>query len=129
MSQVSNNSKPVIFVVDDEPLLLELAIALLDPADYQVQTFHNAETALTAYRSANPRPNLVITDYSMHKMTGMEFIEECRKIRPDQKILMTSGTVDESIYRDSTVKPDRFLAKPYQPKKFVGLVEGLLEAP
>jgi response regulator RpfG family c-di-GMP phosphodiesterase len=127
MTQNSDKSKPLIYVVDDEPLLLELAITLLDSA-YRIETFRNAESALAAFTQANPRPALVITDYSMHEMTGMDFIQECRRIRPNQKILMTSGTVDESIYRNSPAKPDRFLAKPYQPKQFVGLVERLLKS-
>src|SRR5688572_2479964 len=126
MSPVSEQSKPLIFVVDDEPLLLELALALLEPSSYQVETFRDAESALKAFAVADPHPELIITDYSMHEMTGMDFIKECRKLRPEQKVLMTSGTVDEGIYRNSPVKPDRFLAKPYQPRKFVGIVEGLL---
>jgi two-component system sensor histidine kinase ChiS len=128
MSYDSDRIRPLIFVVDDEPLLLELATTLLDSKSYHVKTFQNAEAALNAFTVATPQPALVITDYSMHRMDGLEFIQECKRIRPGLKILMTSGTVDENIYRDSPVKPDRFLAKPYQPKKFVSVVESLLQA-
>jgi hypothetical protein len=41
---------------------------------------------------------------------------------------MLSGTVDESICRDSPVKPDRFLAKPYQARQFTTLVQSVLES-
>lgn len=120
------SSKPVVFVVDDEPLLIELASALLEPAGYVIKTFHDADSALQGYIAFNPRPDLIITDYAMHRMTGLDLIRECRKINPDQKIILVSGTVDESIYLNARAKPDRFLAKPYQAKQLISLVESVL---
>lgn len=120
------HSKPLLYVVDDEPLLLELASALLEPSGYTVKTFRDPEAALRSFASANPRPAVVLTDYAMHTMTGLELIRECRRINPGQKIIMLSGTVDESVYRGSTAKPDRFLAKPYQAKELLGMLESVL---
>ena len=119
-------TKPLIFIVDDEPLLIELASAMLQPSGYRIQTFINAEQALQAFGSDKPLPDLIITDYAMHNLTGLDLIRECRKINPRQKILLVSGTVDEEVYANSRQKPDRFLAKPYQSKQLLGLVESLL---
>jgi DNA-binding NtrC family response regulator len=116
----------VIYVVDDEPMLLELAAAILRPLGYEVVTFRSAEAALEAFVAAKPRPSLIITDYAMHLMSGMALIEECRRLFPRQRTLLVSGTVDETVYRHSRCKPDRFLAKPYQAKQLVELVEALL---
>jgi len=115
-----------IFVVDDEPLLLELVATLLEPFGYEVKTFRDPATALQAFVSAQPRPELIVTDYAMHSMTGMDLIRECRRIRPEQKIILVSGTVDESIYRNAAAKPDRFLGKPYHAKRFVSTVQSVL---
>ena len=112
----------------DEPLLLELASALLEPSGYSVKTFRDPEAALKAFASANPRPAVVLTDYAMHTMTGLDLIRECRRINPSQKIIMLSGTVDESIYRGVSVKPDRFLAKPYQAKDLLGVLRSVLDS-
>lgn len=120
--------QPLIFVVDDEPLLLELAATLLEPEGYEVNTFRDAESALKAFVEASPRPDLVITDFAMHSMNGLGLIKECRRVEPRQKIILVSGTVDESVYHDSPVKPDRFLAKPYLGRKFVNLVDSVLKA-
>ena len=127
-----NDSKPgraaqtLIFVVDDEPMLLELASVILQPLGYQVKTFRDPQSALEAYTSSKPFPSLLITDYAMHSMNGMDLIQACRKLAPAQRVLLISGTVDENIFRNSSVKPDRFLAKPYQAKQLVDLVEELL---
>lgn len=125
-SRPRREAKPLIYVVDDEPVLLELASALLAPLECEVKTFLNAESALQAYAEADPRPALIITDYAMHRMNGLELIVECRRLQPRQKIILVSGTVDESAYRGSPVKPDQFLAKPYPVRQFLQLVESLL---
>src|SRR5437867_6007048 len=90
----------LIYVVDDEPMLLELATVILEPLGYNVKTFRDPQTALDAFRSSKPYPSLLITDYSMHSMTGMDLIKACRKLEPQQRILLISGTVDENIFRN-----------------------------
>lgn len=121
-----SNGGPLIFVVDDEPMLLELASVVLEPLGYSLKTFRDPKLALRTFAEAQPRPALLITDYAMHLMTGMELITACRRLQPEQKILLISGTVDEKIYRQSPVKPDRFLAKPYQAKQLVEAVKSLI---
>jgi CheY-like chemotaxis protein len=116
----------LIYVVDDEPMLLELASAILEPLGYTVETFRSAESALDAFKAAEPPPVLLITDYAMHEMTGLDLVAACRQIQPKQKALLVSGTVEEDIYHNAAMKPDRFLAKPYQAKQLIDAVETLL---
>jgi two-component system cell cycle sensor histidine kinase/response regulator CckA len=121
----SNNAPVTIFVVDDEPMLLEMAVMILEPLHFRVRTFRDPQTAVAEFSAANPRPALIVTDYAMHSMSGMDLIRECRRIHPKQKIILLSGTVDESIYTKAEARPDRFLAKPYQVSDFVALVQSL----
>ena len=124
--EAGDTSKPLVFAVDDEPMLLELVVAILDPMGYHVRTFHDPGTAVRAFALASPPPALIITDYSMCNMTGMDLIRECRRINPRQKIILVSGTVDEGVFADVAEKPDKFLAKPYQAKQLVDLVKSAL---
>ena len=101
-----------VFVVDDEPMLLDLADAILTGAGWTVRTFRDPELALKEFAAAPP--DVVLTDYAMGRMTGMDLIRECRRLNPGQKMILISGTVDEHIFSDAPVKPDRFLTKPYQ---------------
>ena len=119
---------PLIYVVDDEPMLLELASVILEPLGFGVKTFRDPDSAIATFTSADPPPALIITDYSMHSTNGLDLIKACRRVHPHQLILLVSGTVDEYIYRDSPIKPDCFLAKPYQAKQLIEVVESLLEA-
>jgi len=133
MSSAKTNSrsngqqdKPLIFVVDDEPMLLELASVILEPLGYALRTFRDPDSAIQTFAAANPAPALIITDYAMHSMNGMDLIHECRRLKPQQKIIVVSGTVSQDVYRDSPIKPDLFLAKPYHAKQLVDAVESVL---
>lgn len=125
-SEPGSKNGNVIFVVDDEPMLLELAAVVLEPLGYKVRTFRDPSSALRAFICARPPPLLVITDYAMHSMNGIELVAACRKTVPEQKCLLLSGTVDEQVYRDAEEKPNRFLAKPYQAKQLVSAVKSVL---
>jgi len=132
MSESKDKTKPtqkpgaLIFVVDDEPMLLELATVILEPEGYRIETFRDPEKALQTYSTAKTRPDLLITDYAMHSMNGMQLVEQFRRINPKQKILLVSGTVGEDIFGESPSKPDRFLAKPYQAAELTNIVKELL---
>ena len=108
-------------------MLLDLAVTILQPLGFHVQTFRDPEQALAELAIASPRPAIIITDFAMHKMSGMDFIRECRRINPQQKIILVSGTVREEIYADSNVKPNHFLAKPYQAEALTSLVRSLAD--
>lgn len=120
--------KPVVFVVDDEVMLLGLAEMVLEPEGFKVLTYADPRRALADYMAAKQPPELVVTDYAMDGMNGLQLIQECRKIRADQKTILVSGTVDESIYANTEIKPDRFLAKPYIPEDLVAAVRALAGA-
>lgn len=116
----------VLYVVDDEPMLLELAAVILAPLGFQLQTFRDPDSALKAYHAAAKPPALIITDYAMHNMTGMDLITECKTANPKQKIILVSGTVGQEIYAHAAIKPDRFLAKPYEISELTQLVRAVL---
>ncbi len=124
---VSRGTPAVIYVVDDEAMLLELAAVILAPLGYEIQTFRDPEAALQAFTRAQPRPLLLITDFAMHRMNGMALIEACRRVEPSQKILMISGTVGPEIYQGAKVRPDRFLAKPYQAQELIEIVKTMIK--
>ncbi len=122
----ADRTRPLIFVVDDEAMLLELACVILEPLGYELRTFRDPKAALQAFATAQPRPALLLTDYAMHRMNGLNLIESCRKLEPNQRTALISGTVGPEILEHATVQPDRFLAKPYQARQLVELVKAML---
>lgn len=125
-SSHTGDTPATIFVVDDEPMLLDLATTILLPLGFTVRTFTNPKEALAEYPAA--RPAVLVTDYAMGEMNGLDLLRECRRINPKQKTILLSGTVDERIYADEPSKPDRFLAKPYQINDFVESIRTLAKS-
>lgn len=117
---------PTIFVVDDEVLLLDLAEAVLTPLGCKVRKFSDPEQALKEF--PNAAPAIVITDYAMGRMNGMDLIRECRRLNPQQKTVLISGTVDGEVFSDAPVKPDAFVTKPYDIAQLVTLVRKMIDA-
>jgi DNA-binding NtrC family response regulator len=127
MSNLLERTEPAtIFVVDDEVLLLDLAEAVLTPLGCKVQKFSDPEMALKEFPQAAPA--VVITDYAMGRMNGMDLIRECRRLNPQQKTVLISGTVDGEVFANAAVKPDAFVSKPYDVSQLVTLIRGMLKA-
>ena len=117
---------PVIYIVDDEPLLLDLAEASLESPDYRLKKFLDPEAALDSFMEARTKPVLLITDYAMGKMNGLELVEKCKALKPDLKSILVSGTAGAEIVLGSEVKVDQFMGKPYHPTSLVELVRRIL---
>lgn len=124
--QNSRDEKPLVYVVDDERPMVALMEALLVQAGFEVVCFSEAASALKAYTNASRRPDVLVTDYAMGSVNGLQLIEACRLIEPRQKTFLVSGTVEEIVFRDSPVKPDHFLPKPFKSSELIGQVRKLL---
>ena len=128
MDTTGKKPNQLVFIVDDEALLGQLAETVLGEAGYRTRTFLDPQEVLRAVRDDGDRPDLLVTDYVMGTMTGLELIEECKKFHPSLRTILLSGTVSESYLSNFTVQPDCFLPKPYPVAKFVKLVDETLRA-
>ena len=107
-------------------MLLDLAEVSLLSGGYQLKKFLDPELALQNFLKARNKPALLITDYAMGKMNGLELIEKCKAVKPALKSILISGTAGAEIILDSGVKVDRFIGKPYQPSNLADLVRHVL---
>jgi DNA-binding NtrC family response regulator len=105
----------LIFAVDDVPRLTELYSALLGLTGYIVRTFNDRVKALRAL-SESGKPSLLITDYIGLSMPIDDFMQGCRAIHPELRILMASGFHKRDM-RPLKVKPNRFIQKPFTPEE------------
>jgi two-component system cell cycle sensor histidine kinase/response regulator CckA len=107
-------AQALIYVVDDEALMVDWASEHLQAAGYAVRKFQDPRRALQSLLKAKPKPVLLISDYAMNSMNGLELIERCKTAHPELKTLLISGTASPSIILRSSVTVDGFLAKPCQ---------------
>lgn len=102
-----------ILVADDDPLVGEVLAWALKEEGYRVTRVGNGRAALEAIRTA--RPDLVITDYLMPLMNGVELAEAVRLAYRDDPppIILTSGA-QAHIARRSTALFAAVFDKPFR---------------
>ncbi len=115
-----------VFVVDDNIMLGEFAAKVLQAAGFKVEHFSDPESVLRAIGQADPKPLVLVTDYEMGAMNGLELIESSLKVHPALKTVLLSGTVDGSILLNHPARVHRFLGKPYEPAQLQNIVAALL---
>jgi PAS domain S-box-containing protein len=88
-----------IMVVDDENAITFTMKEFFEDSGYSVEIFNDPEDAL-AFITKNPdQLDIIITDQSMPKLTGIEFTMEIRKILPDIPMIICSGFMEENKRR------------------------------
>jgi DNA-binding NtrC family response regulator len=117
----------VIYVVDDESMIGEVVEVILKLKGFHPKFFTDAEFALQALEKETAKPDLLLTDFLMHPMNGMELIERCKRVQPELKTILYSGNVGEEIMQYYSVKPDGFISKPFLPDTLVSIVKSVLE--
>ncbi len=104
-----------ILFVDDERMLVELGEQFLEALGYEVSAINDSCEALDLF-SVNPEGyDLLITDQTMPRLTGLALIREVRKIRPDLPVIICSGLLapedNGSAEQDAVI----YLKKPWTP--------------
>lgn len=80
-----------ILVVDDEPVLCQLAHDILSGVGYAVKTMTNPQEALTHYQGHAAEIDLVLLDMVMPAMDGTDLFNRMREINPTLKVVLSSG--------------------------------------
>lgn len=118
--------QPWIFIVDDELLIGEVVETILRLEGFKASFHSDPRLALRAIEREGDRPSLLLTDYAMIPMNGMELIQKCKAALPELRTILFSGNVGEEVARNYLIKPDGFLAKPFLPKALIRLVQSVL---
>ncbi|MBU2510146.1 PAS domain S-box protein [bacterium] len=83
--------KEHILFVDDETLITDFAKASLESLGYSVVIMNDSIEALQEFSSHPMDYDLVITDYSMHKLDGLSLAQEIMNVRPEMPVILCSG--------------------------------------
>jgi DNA-binding NtrC family response regulator len=78
-----------IMVIDDEKIVGDMSKMALEQEGYTVETFLNAEPALV--RLKEEKFDLVITDYKMKGIDGMEVLRTIKALYPETKVIMITA--------------------------------------
>jgi CheY-like chemotaxis protein len=108
------NSAATVLVVDDQEILRVLMCKTLERGGFDVLAASNGQDALSLFRDANPPVDLLVTDYSMPGMTGLQLARECCSLNPELNVLYISGSwPGDALRTELALGRRRLLAKPF----------------
>jgi len=110
-----------ILVVDDDPLMRQMLTTALAGRGYRVETAGDGRAGLDQVRKSPP--DVLLTDYNMPRMTGIELIRTLREERlPVPAVLMSSNTLEELALTARDLEGIQFLRKPFGLRELYGVV-------
>lgn len=115
-------------VVDDEIHIVQVVAIKLRNNGYDVTTADNGKVGLEL--AGQIKPDIIITDFQMPIMTGLEMVENLRK-QPETAdipvIMLTArGFAIEEEKRED-LKISAFLSKPFSPREVLKTIEDILQ--
>lgn len=90
-AQPSAEHRPVVIAVDDEPQILELIVRLLRPG-HEVHPF--SDPLLAVKEAPALKPDLVLSDYRMPGLTGIDMVRKMRALGLDFSAVLVTGYAD-----------------------------------
>jgi CheY-like chemotaxis protein len=104
----------LVLVVEDEPMLSDLAQALLKELGYESATAADGIEGVEVFRRQKDQIQCVLLDLTMPRMDGWETLKVLRRIRPDLPAILASGYNEAQVMGgEHPERPQVFLHKPY----------------
>nr|WKF60856.1 Sensor kinase CckA [Paraburkholderia busanensis] len=114
--------RAIILVVDDDPLIATSTSFLLEDLGHQVLEAASGAAALDVLRNGQ-RVDLLLTDYSMPRMTGLELAVAARELHPDLPVILATGYAELPEGAGISIPQ---LRKPYQQQQLVAEIRKAL---
>ncbi len=116
-----------VLVVDDEIHIVHVVAIKLPNNGYEVLSADNGAEAFEL--ACKERPDIIVTDYQMPVMTGLELVEKLRQ-RQETKdipvIMLTARSFAIPKEQQEDLRISGCLSKPFSPKELLGDIEDVL---
>lgn len=116
-----------VLVVDDEVHIVHVVAIKLRNNGYEVIS---ADNGAEAYELAcKEKPDIIVTDYQMPVMSGMELVEKLRQCDETDDIpviMLTARSFAISKEQQEELRISSCLSKPFSPKELLGNIEDVL---
>ncbi len=118
-----------ILLVDDEVSVVDTITQMLEPFGYHVTSAYGSLEALSVFRNTPYAFDMVLTDMTMPKMTGLFLASELIKIRPDIPIIILTGFIaDISIGEAKSMGIHTVLTKPFSQFQLLSAIRNRLDS-
>lgn len=119
-----NGIKKKILIIDDEPKIVEAVAAYLENSGYETFSAFDGEKALDFINKI--KPDLVILDLMLPKISGEEICKTIRKTSRIPIIMLTAKVDEDDKITGLNIGADDYVTKPFSPRELVARVNSLL---
>lgn len=121
------SGKENILFVDDEKVWVDIGIQMLSRLGYNISARTSSIEALEAFKSSPYKFDLIITDYLMPNMTGIEFAKQILNIRSEiPVILLLNFSQKEIIDKALTSGIKNYIMKPFIQKNLSHIIKKVM---
>ena len=113
-----------ILIIDDEPSIVKLVKAYLEPEGYEVLTASDGPAGLKAAHAF--KPDLVVLDIMLPGMDGLDLLARLRRESNVYVILLTARTEETDKIVGLSVGADDYVTKPFSPRELVARIKAAL---
>ena len=128
--EISNHKDNYILLVEDEKDILDLFTEYLSSSGFNTISFQNPMEALNYFYQNQSNCSLVIADYKMPQMSGLELIKKIREKDTECKIktIVISAFIKDNLPYDKSyiTMVDRILEKPVYLDRLKNLIQELI---
>ncbi len=86
-----------VLLVDDQQSVLQAVSAMLAQVGYQITTMTSAQKSLAVFQQSSEIFDLVIVDYDMPEMNGLDLARGIVELAPHIPIILVSGSLEEEV--------------------------------
>ncbi len=127
VSRDAVSRQKTILLVDDEELVRIMVQKRLETLGYKTITASDGEEGFVVFRDRQNEIDLVMLDFAMPKMNGVEVFRELIKIKPDVKVILCSGYTENVVMQSfPDERPAGVLHKPYKTEDMKAELKRLL---
>ena len=116
-----------VLVVDDEIHIVHVVAIKLRNNGYEVETANNGAEAFES--ACKNKPDIIVTDFQMPVMTGMELVEKLRQNENTKNtpiIMLTARSFAIPKEKQEQLKISDCLSKPFSPRELLNNIEDIL---
>lgn len=118
-------SEPLVLIIDDDVVIIDAMSEVLSTHDIRVASAENGEQAI-AHIKSGLLPDMIISDYRMPGMSGIEAINKLRELSSmDIPTVIMTGDASFNKIKESNLSNSTVLRKPIDMSQLISLIESI----
>ena len=113
-----------IMFVDDEEMIADMVKESLEDEDLVIDVFTSPNHAIKVFNENTEYYDLIVTDLTMPEISGLELIKNLKKKRTDVPIILSTGSLDETLETKAReIGVTKIIKKPFSFKKLLKMIK------